>query len=117
MTDLVRRVRTNSRRFLSLALFSLTSICLLGQSSPLGSNSRARFRALRSNWQVQSSCRTEDSGPILSLAGYAAQGWIPTEVPSTVLAAQVNSGQFEAPFFGMNLRKIPGTDYPIGRLY
>jgi exo-1,4-beta-D-glucosaminidase len=72
---------------------------------------------LRHNWQIQSGCNTHDGGEKISQVGYPATGWIVTDVPATVLGAQVNSGQFEAPFFGMNLRKIPGTDYPIGKLY
>jgi exo-1,4-beta-D-glucosaminidase len=38
-------------------------------------------------------------------------------VPSTVLAAQLRGGQFTDPYFDRNLRAIPGTDYPIGRIF
>ena len=72
---------------------------------------------LRHGWQVQSGCKTKDGGEKISRADYVASGWIVTDVPATVLAAQVGDGQFEAPFFGMNLRKIAGTDYPIGKVY
>ena len=34
-----------------------------------------------------------------------------------MLAAQVAAGVFPDPYFGMNLRQIPGTDYPIGRIF
>ena len=41
-------------------------------------------------------------------------GWYPATVPSTVLAAEVAAGIFKDPYFGNNLREIPGTSYPIG---
>jgi exo-1,4-beta-D-glucosaminidase len=44
-------------------------------------------------------------------------GWIDAVVPGTVLGSQVTDGIFPDPFFGMNLRKIPGTDYPIGKIF
>ncbi|MGH9712382.1 MAG: glycosyl hydrolase 2 galactose-binding domain-containing protein [Candidatus Acidiferrales bacterium] len=36
-------------------------------------------------------------------------------MPSTVVAALVADKTYPDPFFGMNLRSIPGTTYPIGR--
>jgi exo-1,4-beta-D-glucosaminidase len=38
-------------------------------------------------------------------------------VPSTVLAAQVAGGEFPDPYVARNLRAIPGTDYPIGKIF
>ncbi len=38
-------------------------------------------------------------------------------VPGTVLGSQVADGVFPDPYFGMNLRKIPGTDYPITKIF
>ena len=35
-------------------------------------------------------------------------------MPSTVLAAQVAAGEFKDPYYGDNLRNIPGTTYPVG---
>ena len=40
--------------------------------------------------------------------------WIKTSVPSTVLAAQAAAKLVPDPYFGMNLRNMPGGDYPIG---
>ena len=34
--------------------------------------------------------------------------------PPTVLAAQVAAGEFKDPYYSDNLRKIPGTTYPVG---
>ena len=38
-------------------------------------------------------------------------------MPGTVLGSQVEAGIFKEPFFGMNLRSIPGTDYPMGKIF
>jgi len=72
---------------------------------------------LHEGWRIQSACRIEDEGAAISLSGYSVNGWLPATVPSTVLAAQVADKVFPDPYFGMNLRKIPGTSYPIGRIF
>jgi exo-1,4-beta-D-glucosaminidase len=69
---------------------------------------------LRDNWQLMSACRATDTGEVISTAMFKTDGWLKTSVPSTVLAAQVKAGVFPDPYFGDNLRKIPGTSYPIG---
>ena len=69
---------------------------------------------LRDDWQLQSACKTTDGGDAISTAQFSADGWLKTSVPSTVLAAQVKAGVFPDPYFGDNLRKIPGTSYPVG---
>ena len=38
-------------------------------------------------------------------------------VPNTVVGALVENGTYPDPYFGMNLRKIPGTSYPIGERF
>ncbi|HEY2471603.1 MAG TPA: glycosyl hydrolase family 2 [Terracidiphilus sp.] len=70
--------------------------------------------ALRDNWQLQSACKISTSGDAVSVAQFATDGWLKISVPSTVLAAQVKAGVFPDPYFGSNLRQIPGTSYPIG---
>jgi exo-1,4-beta-D-glucosaminidase len=69
---------------------------------------------LRDNWQLLSACKATEAGEAISTANFKADGWLKASVPSTVLAAQVKAGVFPDPFFGDNLRKIPGTSYPIG---
>ena len=85
---------------------------------------------LRSGWQLQSACVLQGSttgpaglkdsthpgldGETLSSPLYRPIGWISTAVPSTVVAAQVAAGIIKDPFHGMNLRRLPGMDYPIG---
>ena len=69
---------------------------------------------LHDDWQLQSACKNTAEGAAISAPGFEAEGWIKTSVPSTVLAAQVKAGLLPDPFFGDNLRKIPGTTYPVG---
>ena len=88
---------------------------------------------LHNGWQLQSACVLQGSttgpaglknsthpgldGEILSSPIYRPIGWIPTTVPSTILAAQVAAGLIKDPFYGMNLRKLPGMDYPLGTMF
>ncbi len=80
---------------------------------------------LREGWQIQSSCRVGEKGETISTIAFKPQGWIPATVPTTVLAAQIKAGVFDSvfdaknkdPYFGMNLRQVPGTTYPIGKMF
>jgi exo-1,4-beta-D-glucosaminidase len=70
---------------------------------------------LRDGWMLQSSEKVAEKGAALSVAGYKPADWYRASVPSTVLAALVADKVYSDPYFGMNLRSIPGTSYPIGR--
>ncbi len=70
---------------------------------------------LREGWTLQSACKLQADGAAISNAAFHPQGWTEVTVPSTVLAAQVAAGEFKQPYFGMNLRGIPGANYPIGQ--
>jgi len=65
-------------------------------------------------WQIVSACDLHAEGAAISTPEFAAEGWLKTSVPSTVLAAQAAAKVFPDPYFGLNLRNIPGTSYPIG---
>jgi exo-1,4-beta-D-glucosaminidase len=73
--------------------------------------------ALRDGWSVQSACKLQADGARISTTTYHPEGWYKTSVPATVLTAQVNAGVYKQPYFGTNLRNIPGTTYPIGRIF
>ncbi len=79
---------------------------------------------LGDGWTIQSSAHVRATGEELSTprspqrgasATYSTRGWYPTQVPTTVLAALVAAKIYPDPYFGMNLRQIPGASYPIGR--
>jgi len=72
---------------------------------------------LRTGWQLQSSCKFDATGEQISTRGFNTTGWHSTNVPSTVVAALVADGTYPDPNYGMNLRKIPGTTYPIGAIF
>jgi exo-1,4-beta-D-glucosaminidase len=107
--------RAGSVRCLSCALFIL--IFLTG-SSARAQQAAGPLLRLHEGWWLASGCDVSASGEQLSSALYnAAHGWRGTAVPSTVLAAQVAGGEFRDPYFARNLRAIPGTDYPIGKIF
>jgi exo-1,4-beta-D-glucosaminidase len=72
---------------------------------------------LRTGWQLQSSCKVNVTGERISIPGFQTAGWHSANVPSTVVAALVADGTYPDPDYGMNLRKIPGTTYPIGAIF
>jgi exo-1,4-beta-D-glucosaminidase len=71
---------------------------------------------LREGWRLQSACKLQAAGEAIAVEGFSVEGWLKTAVPSTVLAAQAAAGAVPDPYYGMNLRQIPGTgSYPIGQ--
>ena len=66
---------------------------------------------------LQSSAKVEAGGDAISRATFHPTGWYQISVPTTVVAAQVAAGQFPDPYFGMNLRRLPGMAYEIGDLF
>jgi len=75
--------------------------------------SAASRMLLRQDWAVQSSADVRESGAVLSSPAFKPRGWYRATVPSTVLSALVQNGVYPDPYFGMNLRSIAGTSYPI----
>jgi exo-1,4-beta-D-glucosaminidase len=70
--------------------------------------------ALRDGWSLQASGKVEKPGEIISTQKFSPTGWYAVSVPTTVVAALVKQKVYPNPDFGMNLRKLPGMDYPIG---
>ena len=69
---------------------------------------------LREGWKVQSSAKVTGGGEKVSSQGFDTTGWYKTTAPNTVFAVLVENGVYKDPYFGMNLRSVPGIDYPIG---
>lgn len=101
-------------RRLNLALFLLVASV---PSPALASPHKQAYRKLilRDHWMLQSSCHVKEVGEQISAPGFSTTGWHATSVPSTVVAALVADKTYPDPGFGMNLRSIPGTTYPIGK--
>lgn len=99
-----------------------TLACLLaaggfGLSLPLAATDPVARLPLKSGWMLRSSAQVGDSGEVLSQPGFATEGWHAITVPNTVVGALVENGHYRDPYFGMNLRSIPGTSYPIGERF
>ena len=73
--------------------------------------------ALKKSWTLQSSAKVQATGDAISRPGFKTEGWHTITVPNTVVGALVENGHFKEPYFGMNLRSIPGTTYPIGQRF
>jgi exo-1,4-beta-D-glucosaminidase len=69
---------------------------------------------LRDGWAMQSSRKVDQAGDLISTPRFQPSGWYSVSVPTTVVAALVKQKVYPDPEFGMNLRKFPGVDYPIG---
>jgi exo-1,4-beta-D-glucosaminidase len=88
----------------------LASVPLLAASA--GSDAISPVN-LRQGWVIQSSADVREDGAALSSPSYVPRGWYPATLPSTVLHSLVDAHVFSDPYYGMNLRSIPGTSYPI----
>jgi exo-1,4-beta-D-glucosaminidase len=75
----------------------------------------APITSLHEGWRVQSACKLQATGETIATEGFSTEGWLKATVPSTVLAAQTTAGVVPDPYYGMNLRQIPGTSYPVGQ--
>jgi exo-1,4-beta-D-glucosaminidase len=69
---------------------------------------------LRNGWAVQSSAKVSGDGAAISHVGFATNDWYKTTAPNTVFAVLVENGIYKDPYFGMNLRSVPGVKYAIG---
>ena len=93
-------------------LASATAAFLLAMAAataqqPVG-DPPARQR-LAAAWAIQSSTLVEPGGDVVSTDRFAPDGWHPTSVPSTVLAALVRNGVYPDPRVGLNDMRIPDS--------
>ena len=63
---------------------------------------------------MQSSSKVNAGGEKVSRVGFDTSGWYKTSVPNTVFAVLVENGVYQDPYFGMNLRSVPGMEYKVG---
>ena len=94
---------------------SAIALILLGMAAAAAGAQEAR-RPLR-DWKLQSSAKVEAPGAAISLPGFEpkAKDWYAVQVPTTVTAALVKHKVYpDDPYFGMNLRTLPGVTYPPG---
>jgi exo-1,4-beta-D-glucosaminidase len=64
---------------------------------------------LKDNWAIQSSKVVITDGKAISTSGFKADLWYPTSVPTTVLAALVANKVYPDPYYGTNIKNLPGA--------
>src|SRR4029079_474374 len=69
---------------------------------------------LHRGWRLETSAKIKQTGAEISTLGFSTAGWHAATVPTTVVAALVADKTFPDPYFGKNLRQLPGVSYPIG---
>src|ERR1051326_2574409 len=95
-----------------LILMMAINVSAAAQSA--GERSAGGRLLLKENWRIQSSAAVKEEGDALSTPGYKAAGWFPATIPTTVVGALVEDKVYPDPFYGMNLRQMPGCSYPVG---
>jgi exo-1,4-beta-D-glucosaminidase len=95
-----------------LAIVLIQNVFATASSKQNQDDSSLRL-TLTKGWKIQSSAKVDKYGEIISTGNFVPENWYKTSVPSTVLAALVDNKIYQDPFLGMNLRSIPGTDYPL----
>ena len=99
-------------------LLSILALSLAVAPAPLPAGEAGDARLpLADGWSLQSSAQVAAKGDAVSTVGFVADGWHKARVPNTVVGALVEDGTYADPYFGMNLRKIPGTTYKIGERF
>jgi exo-1,4-beta-D-glucosaminidase len=66
---------------------------------------------LKEAWHICNAADLKIGGEIVSTTAQLSEHWLPTSVPSTVLAALVANEIYVDPFLGTNLRKIPTEQF------
>ncbi len=110
---MVFTVRAGFRALAFVVMTMLTAHAATDSAAP------AKIR-LERGWQIQSSCKVEAKGDVISTAAFRPSGWINAKVPATVLAAQVTakvSPEFENPYYGKNFLQLPGANYPHEKVF
>ncbi len=92
---------------LAAALLLATAGAIPGQVTTTVA-SRVRDFPLRDGWTVQSSAKAPVPGEQVSTTSFTPAGWYPTTVPKTILGVLVDNKALPDPYYGTNLKSIPG---------
>ena len=96
------------RRTLPMAVAVVLS-SLLGVAMALTDGRSSARLPLHEGWAMQSGSMVSQNGAEISTTAFNPQGWYPTTVPTTVLAALVRDKVYPDPYWGKNLAQLPGT--------
>jgi exo-1,4-beta-D-glucosaminidase len=72
---------------------------------------------LAHGWTIQSSCEIRVTGAEISKVGFITTGWHHTTVPNTVVGSLVDDKTYPDPFFGTNLKNLPGMNYSTATFF
>jgi exo-1,4-beta-D-glucosaminidase len=98
-----------SARFLGVYLVGVA--LLLGGCGGAGEKTVETSRELRDGWQIAAVADVDASGEDVSVVGFDVAGWTSTEVPTTIMAALVRSGEIVDPYFNRNLERISSARF------
>ncbi len=101
-------MNTHKRIILALALAMATPL-ILASAGPAGAASKHMKEDLAEGWSIINAREVAQGGEEISTPGFDRSGWIPARVPATVMAALVEAGEIEDPYFGVNLKSVPGA--------
>lgn len=99
----------NSTRCASLVVLSI----VLAGCAHLPPANPPQSRLLDHDWMIQTSSVLTASGREISSPKFDTTGWVPTSVPSTVLAALVKNRVVPDPFEGRNLETIDKARFAV----
>ncbi len=105
----IRCDKSNSLSVISAFLLATVGI---GTSAEAAGSVDRMF--LADGWSIQSSARIQAPAETISSLAFKPVDWYKATVPSTVVGNLVDDMVYRDPFFGMNLRSIPGMEYPVG---
>jgi exo-1,4-beta-D-glucosaminidase len=97
--------------------FAISTLSAILSVAPSTVSLAAEEITLKDGWTVQSSAKVAAGGERVSEPGYDTTGWYKISAPKTVFAVLVENGVYRDPYFGVNLRSVPGVEYPIGGQY
>ena len=102
------------RLLISVVIISILVVSAFADTKLMSEAQGNSKLMLDGGWSIQSSARVKESGAELSTKTEYSFTWYPATVPSTVVGTLVENKVYPDPFFGMNLRTMPGCSYPIG---
>jgi len=98
------------------ALLALSVVIVFGGCALKAQNGDGRSpqQVLTTGWYLQSSALVSEKPEAVSTTGFTTKGWYGASLPSTVLAALVANKIYADPYFGLNLKLIPGSSLDEG---
>ena len=94
-----------------LALLALTLAPVVALAAPVAD--REGRLTLREGWQLQTSAKVRAPGSSCRRLRSSPATGTRSRVPTTVVAALVKNKVLRDPYFGMNMRELPGGNYKI----